>query len=201
MDCNKVGKLIFELRKENRLTQKQLADAMNISDKTISKWERGLGCPDVSLLGELSQIFNVHIEKILLGDLESNKPNGGNMKNIIFFTCPSCGAVVTAMGDAEISCCGRRLTNLTAVQSEEEYDLNIDTVENDYFITFSHPMDKDHYISFAAYATYDRVMLAKLYPEQASEVRFPKLNRGKLYFACNRHGLKVIDIPRHRIKK
>ena len=41
MDCNKVGSLIFKLRKEN-LTQKQLADIMNISDKTISKWERGL---------------------------------------------------------------------------------------------------------------------------------------------------------------
>ncbi|MEG2687220.1 MAG: helix-turn-helix transcriptional regulator, partial [Christensenellaceae bacterium] len=54
MDCKKVGILIRGLRKEKKLTQKQLADAMNISDKTISKWERGLGCPDVSLLHGLS---------------------------------------------------------------------------------------------------------------------------------------------------
>ncbi|MDD4378167.1 MAG: helix-turn-helix transcriptional regulator, partial [Eubacteriales bacterium] len=69
MDCKKVGILIHGLRKEKNLTQKQLADAMNISDKTISKWERGLGCPDVSLLHELSNVLNVNIEKILLGDL------------------------------------------------------------------------------------------------------------------------------------
>lgn len=42
MDCSKVGALISELRKEKKWTQKQLADAMNISDKTISKWERGV---------------------------------------------------------------------------------------------------------------------------------------------------------------
>ena len=42
MDCSKVGKLILKLRKEKQMTQKQLAEAMNISDKTISKWERGV---------------------------------------------------------------------------------------------------------------------------------------------------------------
>ena len=52
MDCSKVGKLIFELRKEKNMTQKELADAMNLSDRTISKWERGIGRPDISLLSE-----------------------------------------------------------------------------------------------------------------------------------------------------
>ena len=50
MDNRKVGELIYHLRKEKQLTQKQLADQMNISDRTISKWERGCGCPDVTLL-------------------------------------------------------------------------------------------------------------------------------------------------------
>lgn len=69
MDCIKVGRLIQSLRKEKRMIQKGLAQLMNISDKTISKWERGLGYPDVSLLGELSNILGVNIEKILSGDL------------------------------------------------------------------------------------------------------------------------------------
>lgn len=90
MDCNRVGRLIFSLRKENNLTQKQLADALNISDKTISKWERGLGCPDVSLLHELSNVLSINIEKILLGDLEPNSVDGGNMKKIKFYICTSC---------------------------------------------------------------------------------------------------------------
>ena len=50
MDCEKIGAMIYKLRKEKAMTQKQLADLMNISDKTISKWERGLGCPDISLV-------------------------------------------------------------------------------------------------------------------------------------------------------
>ena len=56
MDGQKIGVLIYDLRKEKNMTQKQVAELMNISDKTISKWERGLGCPDISLLPELSQI-------------------------------------------------------------------------------------------------------------------------------------------------
>lgn len=43
MDYQKIGVLIYELRKEKNMTQKQVAQLMNISDKTISKWERGLG--------------------------------------------------------------------------------------------------------------------------------------------------------------
>ena len=50
MDTVKIGKLIYQLRKENHMTQLQLADQMNISDKAVSKWERGLGCPELSLL-------------------------------------------------------------------------------------------------------------------------------------------------------
>ncbi len=82
MDCSKVGGLIGYLRKEKNMTQKEVADRLNISDKTISKWERGRGCPDVSLLAELSNLFGVNIEKILLGDLIPNDTDGGNMKRI-----------------------------------------------------------------------------------------------------------------------
>ena len=69
MDCKKVGKLIYELRKEKNMTQKQVAELMNISDKTISKWERGLGCPDVSLLLSLSNIFGVSMDGMLSGEI------------------------------------------------------------------------------------------------------------------------------------
>ncbi len=70
------------------MTQKQLADAMNLSDRTISKWERGLGCPDISLLIQLSELLNVNIKEILSGDLISNEFVGGNMKNTKYYVCP-----------------------------------------------------------------------------------------------------------------
>ena len=61
MNPEKVGNLILQLRKEKNLTQKQLSELLGISDKAVSKWERGLGCPDISLLNDISKIFNVNI--------------------------------------------------------------------------------------------------------------------------------------------
>lgn len=194
MDCSKVGKLILGLRKEKQMTQKQLADAMNISDKTISKWERGLGCPDISLLHELSQVLGVNIEKILLGDLEKNDADGGNMKRVQYYVCQNCGNIITSTSEAEVSCCGRKLTALIAKPSDDIHHLNVETVENDYYITFSHEMSKEHYLNFIAYVTNDRILFVKLYPEQSGEVRFPKLYGGKLYFGCNQHGLWVKNL-------
>ena len=191
MDCSKVGKLILDLRKEKGLTQKQLADAINISDKTISKWERGLGCPDVSLLHDLSQVLSVNIEKILMGDLDPNNTNGGNMKKIKFYICPTCGNIITSTGEAEFSCCGRKLNAMIAKPSDETHKINVETIENDYYITFTHEMNKSHYINFIAYVSCDRVLFVKLYPEQSSEVRFPKMYGGNIYFCCNHHGLWV----------
>ncbi|MFV0314061.1 MAG: helix-turn-helix domain-containing protein [Anaerotignum sp.] len=191
MDCNKVGNLIHDLRKEKGLTQRELADKMNISDKTISKWERGLGCPDVSLLHELSGALNVNIEKILLGDLEANGRDGGNMKKLKFYMCPNCGNVMTATSEAEMSCCGRKLAPLVAKPVDEEHNLNVEDMDNDYYITFSHEMKKEHYICFVAYVSYDKIHFVKLYPEQGGEVRMPRLKGGKFYFGCKEHGLWI----------
>lgn len=196
MDCNNVGQLICRLRKEKSMTQLQLANAMNISDKTISKWERGLGCPDVSLLRELSEILDVNIERILSGDLDPNERDGGNMKNIKFYTCPTCGNTLTATGEAEVSCCGRKLAALKPKVMDMEHLVQVEAIENDYFVTFNHEMRKNHFISYIAYVSFDRVLFVKLYPEQMSDVRFPKMYGGKLYFYCSQDGLFVTDVKR-----
>lgn len=109
MDNAKIGKLIYKLRKEQNMTQLQLAQQMNISDKTVSKWERGLGCPEVSLLPEVSKLFGVDLEKLLSGQLETNARLGGDMKKLQFYSCPNCGNIITAMTATSLSCCGRKL--------------------------------------------------------------------------------------------
>lgn len=194
MDCDKMGKLILRLRKEKGMTQMQLADAMHISDKTISKWERSLGCPDISLLPKLSEILSVDIEKILLGNLKRNDKDPGNIRKIKFYMCPNCENILTATGEAEVSCCGRKLVKLTPKIADEAHGLTVTEVENDFYITFTHEMSKTHYLSFIAYVGYDRVLFLKLYPEQGGEVRFCKMYGGKLYFGCNRHGLWIKEI-------
>ena len=88
MNCVKVGEVIRLLRSEKGMTQKQLAEKMNLSDKAVSKWERRLGCPDVSLLTELSKILDVDISTLLSGELSADDFTGGNMKNTKFYVCP-----------------------------------------------------------------------------------------------------------------
>ena len=68
MDKEKTGQLITELRKEKGLTQKQLAEALNVTDKAVSKWERGLSFPDISMLEPISELLGVSIMEILAGE-------------------------------------------------------------------------------------------------------------------------------------
>ena len=67
MDKEKTGQLITEVRKEKGMTQKQLADALNVTDKAVSKWERGLSFPDISMLEPLSELLDVSIMELLAG--------------------------------------------------------------------------------------------------------------------------------------
>jgi len=73
MNYDKIGKFIAFLRKKKGLTQKDLANSLNITDRAVSKWERGKGCPDVSLLEELSKILDVSIIELLKGEKTNNK--------------------------------------------------------------------------------------------------------------------------------
>lgn len=189
MDTTKIGELICTLRKEKGLTQVQLAERLNVSDKAVSKWERGLGCPDVSLLARLSQVFAVDLEKLLAGELDPNSQAAGNLKNLHFYVCPTCGNLVTALVDTPVSCCGKKLTALTAQKAGPEDKLSVEIIENDYFISSDHEMSKDHYISFVAFLTGDTVLLRKQYPEWNLQTRLPVFAHGRLLWYCTRHGL------------
>ena len=67
MDQIKTGKFIAEMRKEQNMTQRQLADALLISDKTVSKWECGKGLPEVSLMLPLCDILKITVNDLLSG--------------------------------------------------------------------------------------------------------------------------------------
>lgn len=81
MDAKKIGKFIYQIRTEKRMTQKELAEQINVTDKAVSKWENGEGCPDVSLLPVLSKVLNVEI----LDLLEGNLPLENTSKKIYFY--------------------------------------------------------------------------------------------------------------------
>ncbi len=81
MDQKQIGKFIAECRKNKKLTQEQLAEKLNISDRAVSKWERGLNLPDASLMLELSKIFDISVNELLTGKLQQDKTFSENDKN------------------------------------------------------------------------------------------------------------------------
>ena len=62
---NKFGEMISSLRREKNMTQNDLADKMNVTDKAVSKWERNLSCPDINSIPKLAEILGVSVEKLL----------------------------------------------------------------------------------------------------------------------------------------
>lgn len=194
MDLLKTGKLISQLRRENGFTQKDVAEKLGICPKTVSKWETGHGFPDVSLIGKLSEIFRVDISKLIDGEMPKTNSTAQNVKRTKFYVCEHCGNMLTSMGKADIVCCGRKLTPQPAKEPDEAHRLNIEIIEDDYYITFPHPMTKEHYFSFFSYVRFDRVLTVTLYPEQGGEVRFPRMRGGKMYYYCNSHGLFELKI-------
>ena len=78
MDQVKIGKFIQSMRKEQKLTQRQLADKLGVSDKAVSKWETARGLPDITLLEALAEALDVSVMELISGDAVYNK-------NIAFF--------------------------------------------------------------------------------------------------------------------
>lgn len=81
MDENKIGQFIVELRKEKNMTQKDLAAQLHITDKAVSKWERGLSCPDISLLTALAGILGVTTGELLNGQ-RSRAPSDNREQSV-----------------------------------------------------------------------------------------------------------------------
>jgi len=189
MDQQKTGSLIRALRAEQHMTQQALADVLGVTDRAVSKWERGLGCPDVSLLPSLAQALGVPVERLLAGELEEQDPDGGSMRQLKFYVCPQCGNLITATGSAVLSCCGRKLEALEPRKPDEEHRLTFEQVEDDWFITASHPMVKGHYLSFAALVSGEQATVIKRWPEWDFQVRLPRRGHGMLFWYCTEHGL------------
>lgn len=183
------GATIRRLREEKGRTQAELAQAIGVSSKAVSKWETAKGLPDISLLEPLAGALGVSVMELMSGETVVNRNVSSNLLRSKFFVCPVCGNVIHAVGDAVISCCGIPLPALEAEETDDDHAFALERVEDETFVTVAHPMEKGHFLSFFAYVTADRVQFVKLYPEGNAETRFAFRGRGILYLYCNRHGL------------
>ncbi|MBQ9844291.1 MAG: helix-turn-helix domain-containing protein [Oscillospiraceae bacterium] len=180
---------IRQLREKQNLTQAELAEKIGVSSKTISKWETAKGLPDISLLQPLAQALGISVIELMNGEHITNQNISANMRRTKFYVCPVCGNIIHSTGDSLVSCCGITLPALEAEEADPAHVLHIEVVEDEHFLTLDHPMTKQHYISFLAFVTTDRLQLIKLYPEGNAQTRLPLRRLGILYWYCNRHGL------------
>ena len=189
MNTYVTGATIKQLREKRNMTQNELAEKIGVSSKTVSKWETAKGLPDISLLQPLAQALGISVIELMNGEHIINKNVSGNMLRSKFYVCPICGNILHTTGETLISCCGITLPALEAEEPEENHSITIEPVEDEHFITVHHPMTKDHYISFLAHVTSDKLQMVKLYPEGEAQTRLQLRGRGYLYCYCNQHGL------------
>ena len=189
MDTYVTGAAIKQLRERQGLTQSGLAEQIGVSSKTISKWETAKGLPDISLLQTLARALNISVIELMDGEQIVNRNVSANMLRSKFYVCPVCGNVIHSIGSAVISCCGITLPVLEAETADDDHIVHIQSVEDEHFITICHPMTKQHYISFLAFVTCDRVQMVKLYPEGDAGARLQLRGSGMLYWYCDHHGL------------
>ncbi|EXM40794.1 XRE family transcriptional regulator [Ruminococcus albus SY3] len=194
MDQIKTGALIRQLRLSAGLTQKQLAEKVNVSDKAVSKWECGNGAPDVSLLTDLAEVFGTDVNTLLSGSKDINESEKGDMKKIRFYVCKDCGGIMTSTSEASVSCCGNRLSPIVPKKAEGDDVLKTEVIDGELFVTADHEMTKQHYISFLAYVCDSTVMMFRQYPEWKMQARLPFVRMGRLVWYCTEHGAFYQDI-------
>ena len=189
MNTYVTGTTIRNLREDRRMTQAELAEKLGVSSKTVSKWETAKGLPDITLLQPLAQALGISVIELMNGEHITNRNVSGNLRRCKFYVCPICGNIIHSTGSAVVSCCGVTLPPLEAEEADDDHAVTVEQVEDEQFVTVHHPMTKEHFISFLAYVTCDRVQLVKLYPEGEAQTRLQMRGLGTLYHYCNRHGL------------
>lgn len=189
------GETIKRLREARGLTQARLAEVLQVSGKTVSKWETGRGLPDISLVEPLAAALGISVPELFSGEQVINRNRSANLLRSALYVCPICGNVLHGSGPALVSCCGVTLPPLEAEEPDGDHAIQWETLDGELYVTAAHPMEKDHALSWIAYNTTDRFELVKLYPEGACAARFAPRGRGVLCWYCTRHGLFRRAVP------
>ena len=189
------GAIIKQMREGKGMTQAQLAARLQVSDKAVSRWETAKGYPDITLIEPLAQALDISVMELLSGDWVTNANRAGNLLRSKWYVCPICGNILHSTGAAVVSCCGLTLPPLEAELPDGDHAITVEPVEDEYYVTVDHPMEKGHFLSFLAGVSDEGVQLVKLYPEGNGAARL-KLRRMKWVYAyCNRHGLFRCSLP------
>ncbi len=187
MKKHNVSDIIKERRESLGMTQLELAQKLNVSEKTISKWECNRGMPDIAILSALARELKISLKELFNGKVITNANKSFDMEKLIFYICPICRNVITSTGEISLSCCGVDLIKEEAVLSNGNVKITTDEI----IFSANSPMTKDDYISFVCYVTSDKIDFVKLYPEGSNSVIFLKKGHGKIFYYDIKNGLYV----------
>lgn len=96
------GAIIKQLREKRKMTQLELAEILNVSDKTVSKWETGKGYPDITLIEPIAKALGISTIELLSGDNITNNNRSFNMLKVVFYICPICNAVILLLQQEKV---------------------------------------------------------------------------------------------------
>lgn len=195
MDLKKTGPLIRSLRLEQRLTQKQLAEPLHLSDRTISKWERG----PVFRMPDCSRSFPGSLRPRRAAPLRRAAcQSKGRWKHETHPVLPLPPVREPADFDERSPHLLLRpqLIPLLPRKAEGEHFFQAERSDGEWHLTTAHPMEKEHFLTFAAWVDLGRIFLVRLYPEPNGFLRLPAFKGGALYFGCSRDGLFTEILPR-----
>lgn len=191
---NQTGALIKQLRLEQKMTQRAMAEHLGVSDRTISKWECGLGLPDVGHLAAVAALLGISTETLLQGQISTTHVSGRNLRRLAFYICPICGNVTSSTAAIDVQCCGRLVQAARTTAADTMHTPEISLVEDELFLRFDHPMQKDHHLQFVAMMRFDRMHMVPLYPESDPMLRLPDIRKTMLYIGCSVHGVMTLKL-------
>ena len=114
-----------------------------------------------------------------------------------FYVCERCGNIIAMVKESgvPVMCCGQKMTEIIPGTTDAAVEKHVpvyEKVEDEIVVKVGeveHPMEKEHYIMWIAQVSENRTTRVRLYPEQATETRFPYIPGATLYAYCNKHGL------------
>lgn len=194
MDKYLTGTTIKNLRESRGMTQAQLAELLAVTDKAVSKWETGVGYPDITLLEPIAAALRVSVAELLNGSAVENTNVSANMLRSHFYVCPICGNTIHAMGESHISCHGIPLPPLTHEPADKTHAIHASCEADELYVVSDHAMSKPHHVVFLAAVSPDTVQIKRLYPEGPAEAHFRRSGVRDLYLYCNRDGLYSVPL-------
>ena len=128
------GSIIKTNREKRKMTQAELAAILKVSDKAVSKWETGRSYPDITLVEPLAKALGLSTIELLSGQCITNNNASFDIRKTKIYVCPICGNVITAAGEAVVSCCGIVLPALEAETPGEHclFPMHVEEVEDEF---------------------------------------------------------------------